>query len=251
MIGPITPGATFLTSIDYGTAPTSPGVRLLAADGSTAIARSTTGIIDMGSSIRAKVMTAPGATGFYLAEWDDADGIRTPDEAVWVNPILTNILAAAIAGGSGGGGGGGGLPIVGDANGTLLGKTFLIKRGDTKPYIRRQLVDTNGNAIVLDGSETVKFTMRVSTDVAMAGGAKVHATADIINAALGIVEYKWAAADTNTTTYTETSTLGRFADVPYAAEFEVNYADLSVETFPQADYIAVSIPPDLDPGITP
>ncbi len=181
----------------------------------------------------------------YEVIWDENATYYT-GEIVFPRDI-TNVTVD----GGGGGGGGTPLPIVGDANADILGKTFLIKRGDTKPYIRRQLVDTTGLAIVLDGTETIKFTMRVSTDTAMAGPAKVHADAVIIDAPTGIVEYRWAAADTNTTTYTETSTLGRFTDVPYAAEFEVNYADLSVETFPQADYIAVSIPPDLDPGTTP
>jgi hypothetical protein len=143
------------------------------------------------------------------------------------------------------------VPVQGDANGVLSGLTFLIKRGDTKPYLRRQLTDTGGNAIVLAGTETIKFTMRASTDVAMTGSAKIHASAVIIDAPTGIVEYQWTTGDTDTTTYAETSTLGRPTDTPYAAEFEVNFADGTVETFPQGTYIAVSIPPDLDPGVTP
>ncbi len=178
----------------------------------------------------------------YNGIWDENDGIYTIDTVI-PEPAITV---------TGGGGGGGALPITGDGNADILGRTFLIKRGDTKPYIRRQLVDTNGNAIVLDVSDTVKFTMRISTDVAMASGAKTHASAVIIDATQGIVEYRWATADTNTTTYVETSTLGRFTDTPYAAEFEVTYvADSTIETFPQDGYIAVSMPPDLDPGINP
>ncbi len=145
-------------------------------------------------------------------------------------------------------------PIIGggDGNGDLIGRTFLIKRNDTLPYLRRQLLDTEGNVVVIDPADTVKFTMRVSTDVAMAGGAKVHASAVIIDAPTGIVEYQWATGDTDTTTYTETTTLGGFKDTPYAAEFEVTRnADGKIETFPQNGYIAVSIPPDLDPGIDP
>ena len=193
------------------------------------------------------------SSGFYvwsgsLADLDAYEAVWDEGASVYSGEVVIPEPAITVTGG----GGGSGLPITGDANGTLLGLTFMIKRGDTLPYIRRQFVDTDGDAVTIDPADTVKFTMRASTDVAMASPAKVHASAVIIDAANGIVEYQWVAADTNTTTYVETSTLGRFTDTPYAAEFELTrLADGKIETFPQAGYIAVSIPPDLDPGTEP
>ncbi len=193
--------------------------------------------------------------GYYvyattLADLDAYEAVWDRDNAGIAGEIVIPEPAITITGG--GGGGGGSLPVTGDGNGTLAGLTFLIKRGDTLPYLRRQFVDTNGNAVTIADTDTVMFTMRASTDVAMAGPAKTHAAAVIIDASQGIVEYRWATADTNTTTYTETSTLGRPTDTPYAAEFELTrLADGKIETFPQSTYIAVSIPPDLDPGTEP
>ncbi len=192
-------------------------------------------------------------TGSVTPDLDSYEAIWDEHAALYAGEIVTmrDITNVTVDGGGGGGGGTTPLPVVGDENANILGKTFLIKRGDTLPTLRRQLVTTNNVAIVLDGTETIKFTMRASTDVSMPGPAKIHADAVIVDAPTGIVEYQWADGDTDTSTYVETSTLGRFTDTPYAAEFEVNYVDGSVETFPQADYIAVSIPLDLDPGTTP
>ncbi len=213
--------------------------------GTVLVARSNGGIVEDKAANYRKVWTSITDVDRYLAFWDEGDGNFYQD--VIVPRDITNVTVD----GGGGGGGTGALPIVGDGNADILGRSFLIKRGDTLPFLTRQLVDTNGNAVSLDGTETVKFTMRVSTDVAMAGGAKVHHTATIVDTVLGIVQYQWVIGDTDTSTYVETSTLGKFTDTPYAAEFEVNHVDGTVETFPQDGYIAVSIPPDLDPGTTP
>lgn len=174
----------------------------------------------------------------YEAVWDIA-GLSQAGEIVIPPSVLSS--------GGGGGGGTSNLTVIGDGNGAILGQAFLIKRNDTLPYLRRQLVDSNGNAVAIGTADTVKFTMRTSTDLTMAGSAKVHASADIIDADQGIVEYKWAVGDTDTTTY---DAQGR--NTPYAAEFEVTRAsDGKIETFPQADYIQVTIPRDLDPGVDP
>ncbi len=215
------------------------------AAGTVLVARSNGGIVEDKTANYRKVWTGVSDVDRYLAFWDEGDGVYYQD--VVVPRDVTNVTVDG-----GGGGGSGALPITGDGNADILGKTFLIKRGDTLPYLRRQLVDTNGLAVTLDPADTVMFTMRASTDVAMASGAKTHAAAVIIDSALGIVEYRWVSADTNTSTYVESSTLGRFTDTPYAAEFEVTrISDGKVETFPQADYIAISMPLDLDPGVNP
>ncbi len=235
MIGPVSPGASFLTVADFGATAGTPGVMLMDTNGGTAIARVTASIYNLGSNIYGRLLTAPATEGWYLPVWDDSGGAKFADEAVQV--------ATTSTGSSG--------SVSGDANGALSGLTFLIKRNDTLPYIRRQLVDSNGDPIDLSSSGAhgglgtagvVKFTMRPSSDTAMAGTAKVHASATVVDAATGIVEYRWAVADTDTTTDGTT---------PYAAEFEVTFNDGTIETFPQSSYIAVTIPRDLDPGVTP
>ena len=178
----------------------------------------------------------------YEIIWDENDGFYAATMYVPKPAVTVNITEGSP------------LPLTADANADLLGKTFLIKRGDTKPYLRRQLVDTNGNTIPMTGSETVMFTMRISSDITMAGTAKVHAAATIVDATTSTVEYRWQTGDTDTSTFASSDNAtfpSSGAEVPYAGEFEVTFTDGSIETFPQGDYIRISIPRDLDPGINP
>ena len=105
--------------------------------------------------------------------------------------------------------------------------TFYIKENDTVPSIRAALQNGSGNAVdLIDAS--VRFHMR-----AIGGNAAaVDAAATIVNAAGGLVQYDWDAADT--------------ADVgSFQAEFEVTYSDGTVETFPSNGYIRVEIIDDI------
>lgn len=104
---------------------------------------------------------------------------------------------------------------------------FFIKQNDTAPSIRATLENGNGDPINLTGA-TVRFHMRVLG----ANNTKVDAAATVISASAGIVQYNWIAADTNT--------IGT-----YTAEFEVTYADNTVETFPNNTYIRVEITDDI------
>ncbi len=213
------------------------------ADGSILVSRSHSGVREdvTGSGFYVWSGTVAPDLEAYEAVWDN-NGSAYGGEIVIPEPTLTVVT-----------GGSGTTPaLVGDANGTLAGLTFTIKRNDTYPYLRRQFFDTFGNIVPIAAGDTVMFTMRTSTDVLMTSPAKTHGTAVIIDAANGVVEYQWATGDTDTATTTETSTLGTLKDTPYAAEFELTrLSDGKIETFPQGTYIAVSIPPDLDPGTTP
>jgi hypothetical protein len=60
----------------------------------------------------------------------------------------------------------------------------------------------------------------------------INADAVIVTADQGLVRYDWDAADTNA--------IGSFQ-----AEFEVTYADTTVETFPNDGYIRVEIISDI------
>jgi hypothetical protein len=105
--------------------------------------------------------------------------------------------------------------------------TFYIKQNDTGPAMLATLQDASGNAINLVGA-SVRFHMRS----VMGGNPVVDAAATVVNAAAGTVRYSWISADTNT--------VGS-----YQAEFQVTYADASVETFPNDSYIAVEIIDDI------
>ena len=60
----------------------------------------------------------------------------------------------------------------------------------------------------------------------------IDAAATIVTAAAGLVRYSWASGDTDTAG-------------SYQAEFEVTYADGSIETFPNSSNIKIDIMEDL------
>lgn len=102
---------------------------------------------------------------------------------------------------------------------------FYIKEGDTSPallYTLSPTVDLTGASVV--------FNMRLRSD----GSVKVSRQAAVIvsPATDGVVRYDWDADDTDTAG-------------EYQAEFEVTYADSTVETFPNKDFITVKIDGDI------
>jgi hypothetical protein len=94
--------------------------------------------------------------------------------------------------------------------------TFYIKQNDTRPSLYAQLLQ-DGSVVDLTGC-TVLFGLR---------GMDAK-EAVITDAATGNVRYDWEAEDTATT--------GN-----YQAEFEVTFADATVETFPNNDYLTIVI----------
>ena len=105
--------------------------------------------------------------------------------------------------------------------------TFSIKQNDTAPSLRATLLDGDGNPVNLSGS-TVRFHMRLLGQTAIV----VNQSATLIDAANGIAQYNWVAADTDT--------IGS-----YQAEFQVTYSDGAIETFPNDSYIRVDIIDDI------
>lgn len=100
--------------------------------------------------------------------------------------------------------------------------TFTIKNGNTSPALRVALKYDDCKAVNTTDA-TVMFHMRPygeETPVIVAEG--------VIVTIGGIVEYEWAEGDTD-------------APGSYEAEFEVTYADGTVETFPSEGYIPVEI----------
>lgn len=102
---------------------------------------------------------------------------------------------------------------------------FFLKRGDTSPALQYSLLPA---PIVLTGA-TVRFSMRPRGSVTPTIN---RAVAVIEDALAGIVRYDWQVANTDTPGL-------------YEAEFEVTYADGTVETFPNSDWIIIRIEGDI------
>lgn len=101
---------------------------------------------------------------------------------------------------------------------------FYIKRGDTSPrLVYKLLPDVNLTGV------TVVFNMRKK---GAANTVNRGASSIVGAAANGTVSYTWALADT--------AISGQFE-----AEFEVTYADMTVETYPNSGFITVQIKDDL------
>jgi hypothetical protein len=103
---------------------------------------------------------------------------------------------------------------------------YTVKQGDTLPPLRGSLYDADGTLVDLAGA-TVTFTMG-----AQPGTPTVAAAATIVDAANGVVEYNWVAADT--------AIAGNFF-----GEFQVVFANGSIETFPNDTYIAILVKAEL------
>lgn len=104
---------------------------------------------------------------------------------------------------------------------------FNIKQNDTSPSLQATLKDASLTAINLAGA-SVQFHMK-----AVDGTLKVDAAMTVVDAANGVVQYNWQAGDTDT--------VGA-----YYAEFEVTYADTTVETFPNNGNKVISVVKELN-----
>lgn len=104
---------------------------------------------------------------------------------------------------------------------------FYIKQNDTSPSMLATLKDAN-NAVIDLTAASVRFHMRKISSSAVV----VDNAATIVTADEGLVRYDWLADDTDT--------VGS-----YQAEFEVTYADSTIETFPNDGYIRVEVISDI------
>jgi hypothetical protein len=106
---------------------------------------------------------------------------------------------------------------------------FFIKTSDTAPSIAATLTDYAGTAVSLSGA-TVHVILRPFD-----GETSLYAEAnndDTGGATVGHVSYDWETEDLDTAG-------------PYYGEWQVTFADASVETFPNDGYFTVAIIDDL------
>ena len=112
--------------------------------------------------------------------------------------------------------------------------TLTVKQGDLLPTVQARLTVTLADGSVLPAplaGATVRFRMQ-----AVGGGAlKVNATATVIDGSTATVQYTWAGTDTDTS--------GTFL-----AEFDVTYSGSIPESFPNSEYILITIVPGLVAG---
>jgi len=105
---------------------------------------------------------------------------------------------------------------------------FEIKRNDRRPRWRVQLT-ANGSPANLTGATGTVFTMVDGT----VGTPKVDkGTMTVIDAVTGVVEYPWAAGDTDTSG-------------EYNVEVEVDWGGGETQTFPSVGYFTITIEDDL------
>lgn len=109
-----------------------------------------------------------------------------------------------------------------------MASQLTIKRGDTRPFFGVSLVDGSGVEVVLATNDSVRFSMRESSSQTV----KVNRAVAVFEAGGGDVEYRWQAGDTDTAG-------------EYECEWEVTFADGTIQTFPAYDYDLVYIEGDI------
>jgi hypothetical protein len=104
---------------------------------------------------------------------------------------------------------------------------LTIKRGDTWPPLAATLTDEEG-PIDLTTATTITLILKSQGQ----SPVTIEGVCDVVSAAAGTVKYEWEASDTN-------------AVNTYDAEFEIEWADLTITTVPNEGYKEIAVVPDL------
>lgn len=105
-----------------------------------------------------------------------------------------------------------------------MAASFYIKQNDTAPSIEAGLTDSNGRIKSMANAAAVKFHMRDESGTVLIDSG----VGTIKSPAKGIVAYEWQAGDTANTGI-------------HSAEFQIEYNNGQIETFPNTGYIKVII----------
>lgn len=111
--------------------------------------------------------------------------------------------------------------------------TFTIKRGDTSPPIKYKLIGPDDYGKDIRGYNDVQFFMRERDEYTIVVSDDVSGNVNVVDAENGIIEYDWTAGDTETSG-------------TYDAEWQVEFNDGSVETYPNDRFITVKIVDDIE-----
>lgn len=109
-----------------------------------------------------------------------------------------------------------------------MATNFYIKQNDTAPAIEAVLTNAAGRSKSMINASVVRFSMSTENGTQILN----RETGYVSNGTKGIVGYQWAAGDT--------STVG-----VHNAEFEIEYNNGQIETFPNSGYIKVIIRAEL------
>ena len=111
--------------------------------------------------------------------------------------------------------------------------SFNIKQGDTSPALRVQLQNENEQSVDIRGYNRLSFYLKKEdSDTLKIDLDDSDPKVIVEDPESGIVRYEWLRKDTNTTGV-------------YKAEFEVEYANGSIESFPNTGNITIYINEDI------
>lgn len=105
-----------------------------------------------------------------------------------------------------------------------MAASFYIKQNDTAPSIEAVLLDSNGRVRSMANASAVRFHMKSEQGTVLVEDG----VGSVVNAAKGIVSYEWQSGDTSNTGI-------------HNAEFEIEYTNGQIETFPNTGYIRVIV----------
>ena len=106
-----------------------------------------------------------------------------------------------------------------------MAQTFKIKRNDRRPFVSAQVLQSNGSVVDLTATQKIYFNLSTNDNqyTPVLSGA-----ATVTGSATGLVDYRWAAGDTNRSGL-------------YLGEFEITYNDGTILTVPSDHSFAVNI----------
>lgn len=110
-----------------------------------------------------------------------------------------------------------------------MSDTFIIKQGDTSPSFAYTLYEPDRVTPVNLTGASVVFKMGTLDAL---GTPAVSAAAAIVSSSGGQVRYDWAKGDTD-------------VSGEKVAEWEVTFADGSIETYPNKTYLPIFITPQI------